>query len=91
MEVQQPSGLCHEQLAGDGEARAAAVPLDERPADGGLEAAYVLAHRALAQVEGGGRPLEPAAVRDGDQASQRSDVEYGSHVDQSSRQIHERW
>ena len=51
------------------------MPLDQRPADRGLQAAHVLADRALAQVQRCGRALETAAVGDGDEAAQRRDVQ----------------
>ncbi|GAA3165137.1 hypothetical protein GCM10020001_107670 [Nonomuraea salmonea] len=67
-------------LAVGGEPRAAAAPLDQRAADGRLEAADVLAHRALAEVQGVGGALEATGVGDGDEAAQRSDVQRTVHA-----------
>ena len=80
------AGLAQQLLAVGGEPRAAALPLDQRPADRGLEAAHVLADRALAQVQRRGGPLEAATVRDSDEAAQRGDVQNPTHVYQTTRQ-----
>ncbi|GAB4676109.1 hypothetical protein MOKP104_37130 [Mycobacterium avium subsp. hominissuis] len=42
----------------------------------------MLADRGLAQVQGGGSPVEAAAVGDGDEAAQRRDVQHLTHGQQ---------
>jgi predicted transcriptional regulator len=61
------------------------VPLDQWPPDRSLQAASVLRHRALAEVEVRRGALEAAAIRNGHEAAQRGDVQHGTHVDKSSR------
>jgi hypothetical protein len=57
-----------------GEPDPAVVTLHERAADGGLQPAHVLAHRALGEVEGTRGALEPPAVNDSDETPERYNI-----------------
>src|SRR5690606_21688384 len=82
VERQDAPRQAQQLLAVGGEPGAAAAPLHERAPDRGLQPPDVLAHRALAEVQGVGGALEAAGVGDSDEASQRGDVQRAVHVRQ---------
>jgi hypothetical protein len=68
--------LGQQRDAGLGQPRPAAVRFDQRPAQRLLQAADVLAHRGLAELQVRRGAVEAAGVSHGDQAAQRNDVEH---------------
>ncbi|GLW28578.1 hypothetical protein Areg01_15180 [Actinoplanes regularis] len=74
-----------QRLAVSGEAGAATLALDQGAAQGRLQPAHVLADRSLAQVQDRRGSLKSAAIRDGNQATQRRNVEITTHAYQLTR------
>ena len=68
--------LGQQRDAGLGQPRPAAVRLDQRPPQRLLQAADVLAHRGLAELQVGGGAVKAPGVGHRDQAAQRNDVQY---------------
>ena len=76
---QQRLGMGQERLAGGGEDDAARDPLEERRAQLALEQAEAPADSGLREVEGRGRPGEPAETGDGDQGLELADLHRHQH------------